>query len=183
MTSDWQKTCVQNGYFGFDTSHFAYTASMRPPLPLRLEKLLSPFKAGGRNAGAGPWIVRTSITISLHSPIIDCSLLACLLDNENKQTSRSRANKRGDGHLDCFVDDPRALISPKLIGKSRQEQNRWLGREGLLCKQAVERRRHGVLTPAQHHVSSAKDPGNECVEQFMVQRSLSPGEGLETKDQ
>ena len=83
------------------------------------------------------------------------------------------------------MDDPRALISPKLIGKSRQEQNRWLGREGLLCKQAVERRRHGVLTPAQHHVSSAKDPGNECVEQFMVQRSLSlsPGEGLETKDQ
>ena len=179
MTSDWQKTCVQNGYSGFDTSHFAYTASMRP----RLEKLLSPFKAGGRNAGAGRGIVRTSITISLHLPIIDCGLLACLLDNENKQTSGSRANKRGDGHLDCFVDDRLALISPKLIGKSRQEQNRWLGREGLLCKQAVERRRHGVLTPAQHHVSSAKDPGNECVEQFMVQRSLSPGEGLETKDQ
>ena len=173
MTSDWQKTCVQNGYFGFDTSHFAYTASMRPPPPAG--KVVVTVQGGGSECWRWARIVRTSITISLHSPIIDCSLLACLLDNENKQTSGSRANKRGDGHLDCFVDDPRALISPKLIGKSRQGQNRWLGREGLLCKQAVERRRHGVLTPAQHHVSSAKDPGNECVEQFMVQRSLSRG--------
>ena len=58
---------------------------------LGLEKLLSPGKAGGRNADAGRGIVRTSITISLHR---GSQLL--IAANENKQTGW-QANKGSFG--------------------------------------------------------------------------------------
>ena len=52
-------------------------------------------------------------------------------------------------------DDPLALISVK---KVCGRKTGGLERKAPLCEQLVERRRHGMLTPAQHHLASA----NEC---------------------
>ena len=59
---------------------------------LGVEKLLSPGKAGGRNADAGRGIVRTSITISLHR---GSQLL--IAANENKQTGCGKQTRGGFG--------------------------------------------------------------------------------------